>query len=74
MSQATLDIVGLQGRVAELEREFAELRDRVLDAKPMTKDWRRTVGMMPDDELSREAQSLGTEWRRSGEREKSRMP
>lgn len=66
MSQAIQDIASLQQRFDELEKEFAALRDRVLGIKPVKKDWRRTVGMMPDDELSREAQRLGAEWRRNG--------
>ena len=63
MSQAIQDIATLQGRLDELEKEFMELRNRVIGIKPVKKDWRRTVGMMPDDELSREAQRLGAEWR-----------
>jgi hypothetical protein len=66
MSQAVQDNATLQGRLDELEKEFVELRNRVIGIKPVKKDWRRTVGMMPDDELSREAQRLGAEWRRNG--------
>jgi hypothetical protein len=65
MSQAVQDIASLQQRFDELEKEFAAVRDRVLGIKPVKKDWRSTVGMMPDDELSREAQRLGAEWRRN---------
>jgi hypothetical protein len=63
MSQAIQEIASLQQRLEALEKDFAEMRDRVLGIRPVKKDWRRTVGMMPDDELSREAQRLGAEWR-----------
>jgi len=33
------------------------------------KDWRLTVGMFPDDEMSREAESLGREWREQANRD-----
>ncbi|HBJ87946.1 MAG TPA: hypothetical protein DDZ88_29625 [Verrucomicrobiales bacterium] len=66
MSQAVQDNSTLQGHLDELEKEFVELRNRVIGIKPVKKDWRRTVGMMPDDELSRKAQRLGAEWRRNG--------
>lgn len=65
MSQAIQDIASLQQRFDALEKEFAALRDRVLGTKPAKKDWRTTIGMMPDDEFSREAQRLGSEWRRN---------
>ena len=53
----------VEQRLADLEEQFAEMRDRVLGLKPFQKDWRRTVGMMPDDECSRSAARLGREWR-----------
>jgi len=53
----------VEQRLAELEEQFAEMRARVLGLKPFEKDWRRTVGMMPDDEYSRSAARLGREWR-----------
>ena len=56
-------------RVAELERQFAELRAEVLRLKPVEKDWRRTVGMMTDDEHSRSAARLGREWREQANNE-----
>jgi len=68
MSHIVQEIASLQERFDALEREFAIVRDRVLEIKPVKKEWRNTVGMMPDDELSREAQNLGAEWRK-GERE-----
>lgn len=65
MSQSVQDIASFQVRLEELEKDFAELRDRVLGSKPANKNWRRIVGMMPDDDLSREAQRLGAEWRKT---------
>ena len=56
-------------RVAELERQFAELRGEVLGLKPVEKDWRRTVGMMADDEYSRSAAELGRAWRKQANNE-----
>ena len=53
----------LEQRVDELEKKFAELSAQVLDLRPRQKDWRRTVGSMPDDELTREAERLGREYR-----------
>ena len=64
MSEAIQPPPGIEERLAELERRFTQLCDEVLGLKPVKKDWRATVGMMPDDELSREAQRLGEEWRR----------
>jgi len=63
MAEATQSISSLEERFAQLERQFADLRAEVLGLPPRTKDWRRTVGMMPDDELSRSAARLGREWR-----------
>jgi len=56
-------------RVAELERQFAELRAEVLGLKPVEKDWRRAVGMMADDEYSRSAAELGRTWRKQANNE-----
>jgi predicted nucleic acid-binding Zn-ribbon protein len=53
----------LQERVGELERKVAVLTARVLDLRPRRKDWRRTVGSMTDDEVAREAERLGREYR-----------
>jgi hypothetical protein len=67
MSEVTQSIPSLEERFALLERQFADLRAEVLGLQPRTKDWRRTVGMMPDDELSRSAARLGREWRDNAE-------
>jgi len=39
------------------------LKHEVLGLKLRAKSWRQTVGMIPDDELSRNAEKLGREWR-----------
>lgn len=54
----------LEKRVEELERQFAELRAQVLDLKQRNKDWRSTVGTLEDDEVTREAERLGREYRK----------
>jgi hypothetical protein len=53
----------LEQRVEELEKKFTELSAQVLKLRPDTKDWRRTVGSLPDDELTRDAERLGREYR-----------
>jgi len=57
MSQA------LEKRVESLEKEFSELRAQVQGLKHAKKDWRRTLGMLEDDEITREAEKLGREYR-----------
>ena len=52
-----------------LEKEFSELRAEVIGLRSQTKDWRRTVGMIPDDETSRSAARLGREWRQRASEE-----
>lgn len=54
----------VEERVKDLEEQVAALTAKVLELKPAKKDWRRTVGTLTDDELSREADLLGAEWRR----------
>ena len=51
------------------EGQRIELKKQVLGLKPTTKGWRQTVGMLPDDELSRSAEKLGREWRQQANRE-----
>lgn len=53
----------VEERLTFIEREFDELKHAVLDLKPRTKSWLQTVGMIPDDEISRSAEKLGREWR-----------
>lgn len=53
----------LEQRVEYLEREFSGLRAQVLGLKQRKKDWRSTVGTLEDDEITREAESIGREYR-----------
>ena len=63
MADVTDSTLSIEERFIRLEKQFSELRAEVLGLQPRTKDWRRTVGMMPDDEMSRSAARLGREWR-----------
>ena len=69
MPDATQSTPSIEERFAQLEKQFAELRAEVLGLQPRAKDWRRTVGMMPDDEYSRSAARLGREWREQANKE-----
>jgi len=53
----------VEERLTRIEREFDKLKHEVLGLKPRAKSWRQTVGAIPDDELSRNAEKLGREWR-----------
>jgi hypothetical protein len=53
----------LDKRVENLEKEFSELRARVLSMRRPRKDWRSTFGTLEDDEMTREAERLGREYR-----------
>ena len=53
----------LEQRVESLEKEFAELQSQVLGLKHRKRDWRSTVGTLEDDEMTREADRLGREYR-----------
>ena len=57
MSQA------LEQRVEQLEKSIYELQEQVLRLQRPERDWRSTVGLLPDDDLSREAERLGREYR-----------
>ena len=59
----------VEDRLADLEKRFVDLRAQVLNLSPEKKDWRATVGMMPDDEISRGADRLGREWREETNKE-----
>ncbi len=59
----------IEQRMTRIEREFDQLKHQVLDLKPRAKDWRSTVGVMPDDELSRSAERSGREWREQANKE-----
>ncbi len=52
-------------RLATLESEFAALREEVLGQPPVKKDWRSTVGSLPDDAMTRRAFKLGAQWRKT---------
>jgi hypothetical protein len=54
----------LEKRVDTLEKRVRELAAAV-DAKPSKKDWLATVGTWPDDQISRDAERLGREYRDS---------
>jgi len=69
MATTTQAMETVEQRLAALEKEFAELRAQVLGLKPRENDWRRTVGTMPDDEISRSAAQLGREWREQANNE-----
>lgn len=53
----------VEERLTRIEHEFDVLKHEVLSLKPLTKSWRQTVGAIPDDELSRNAEKLGRDWR-----------
>lgn len=69
MATATQPTETVEQRLATLEKEFVELRTSVLGLNTREKDWRRTVGAMPDDEISRSAAQLGREWREEANKE-----
>jgi len=69
MATTTQPAETVEQRLAALEKEFVELRAQVVGLKPREKDWRRTVGAMPDDEISRSAERLGREWREQANKE-----
>jgi hypothetical protein len=60
----------IEKRVEELEKQVAELSAQILGLQPRQKDWRRVAGSMADDELSREAERLGREYRQQQTYEK----
>ena len=63
MADAAQTNLSIEERFAHLEKEFSDLREEVVGLRSQTKDWRRTVGMIPDDETSRSAAQRGREWR-----------
>ncbi len=52
-------------RLTTLETEFEALRDQVLGLVPVAKDWRSTVGALPDDAMTRRAFKAGAQWRKA---------
>ena len=59
----------VEERLTRIERDFDDLKRQVLGLKPRAKAWRDTVGLIPDDELSRSAEKLGREWREEANQE-----
>jgi len=54
----------IEKRVDELEKKVADLSTTVLRLTPQKKDWKSTIGMLREDELSKEADRLGREYRK----------
>ena len=54
----------IEKRVDELEKKVADLSATVLRLTPQKKDWKSTIGMLREDELSKEADRLGREYRK----------
>ena len=52
----------LETRLAELEKQVAQLTAQVRQ-RPVAKDWRNTLGLLVDDELSRAVDQFGEELR-----------
>lgn len=65
MNKASAKRPTVSKRLATLESEFAALRDQVLGQPPVQKNWRSTVGSLPDDAMSRRAFKLGAQWRKT---------
>ncbi|MBL9130842.1 MAG: hypothetical protein JNG86_06575 [Verrucomicrobiaceae bacterium] len=63
MSKTSAKRPTVSKRLATLESEFAALRDKVLGQSSLKKDWRGTVGALPDDAMTRRAFKLGAQWR-----------
>jgi hypothetical protein len=57
----------LEARVEELEKSVTEIRAN-LKQKVNSIQWQMTVGTLRDDELSREADRLGREYRQNPEK------
>jgi len=53
----------LEQRIEDLEKRVAELSAQILGLEPRAKDWQSTFQSLPDDELTREAERLGREYR-----------
>ena len=58
-----METITVEERLTRIEFEFEELKQAVLGLKPRATAWRQTVGMIPDDDLSRNAEKLGRKWR-----------
>ena len=60
----------IESRVEDLERRYSELAAQVLDLKRRKKDWRSTFGTLENDDMTREAERLGREYRKQQTYEK----
>lgn len=58
------ELDAMRERLTDLEAEFAALQSRVLGTPPRERDWRRTAGTFPRDEVTLEAERLGREFRK----------
>jgi hypothetical protein len=67
MSKTLTKRPSVGARIATLESEFQALRDQVLGLAPIKKDWRSTVGSLPDDAITRRAFKAGARWRKGKE-------
>lgn len=65
MSKASAKRPTVSKRLARLESEFAALREKVLGQASVKKDWRSTLGSLPDDAITRRAFKLGARWRKA---------
>lgn len=60
-----MTVEALENRMEQLEQQVAQLTVQLLRLNPQKKDWKRTVGKFQDNPVSREADKLGEEYRRS---------
>jgi hypothetical protein len=59
----TMSAEAIEQRLAELTARLERLEKKV---EPVAKPaWREIIGILPDDEISREAARLGEQWRKS---------
>jgi hypothetical protein len=65
MNYDSIMLQTLEKRVEDLERKVSELSTQIMDLRPRKKDWRSTVGTWEDDELTREAERFGREYRQA---------
>ncbi len=63
----------LEERVNELEQQLAELKATIQNGTH-DRDWRRTVGMFTGDEVMKEIDEAGRQWRESERRKARRKP
>jgi hypothetical protein len=54
----------IEKRLEDLEKQVAELATLVKEPELGKDTWRSSVGMLPKDDISEEADRLGQEWRK----------